>query len=252
MSTFEQAHAKASIDTLVDEARMRLLWDLARLCVARCPDGAVVEVGVYRGGTAVLLREAAPEAPLVLYDTFTGHPTPSAADAPVHREGLFSDTSLEAVWLRFVGCRTPPLFVVGRFPDSLAMGPLPQLVAFAHVDVDLYESTRDALAAIWPHLGVGCVIVCDDYGFDDCPGAHRAVQEFIACTPAAVLREPSTRQALIFRRWSDRTAASLAAELDDFMLRGSFRENPTCGVGGPHSSASVSGGVSPLGVGTLA
>ncbi|MBI5921860.1 MAG: tetratricopeptide repeat protein [Betaproteobacteria bacterium] len=44
-----------------------------------------------------------------------------------------------------------------------------------HVDVDLYQPTKDCFEYFWPRLVPGGVIVCDDYNW---PGAERAVKEF--------------------------------------------------------------------------
>ena len=49
--------------------------------------------------------------------------------------------------------------------------------AFVHIDVDLYEPTRDALEFFYPRLNEGAVLVVDDYGFTSCPGATRAAEE---------------------------------------------------------------------------
>lgn len=51
----------------------------------------------------------------------------------------------------------------------------------AYLDGDHLESSveRD-LALLWPKLRKGAVLVCDDYGCEDQPGARRAVDSFLA------------------------------------------------------------------------
>ena len=56
-------------------------------------------------------------------------------------------------------------------------------VAFAHVDVDVYQSVWDCCEFIYPRLTTGGVMVFDDYGFPTCPGARKAVDEFFANKP---------------------------------------------------------------------
>jgi O-methyltransferase len=46
-----------------------------------------------------------------------------------------------------------------------------------HVDVDVYESAKAIAEWIWPRLVMGGIIVYDDYGFHDCTGITRFVNE---------------------------------------------------------------------------
>jgi hypothetical protein len=50
--------------------------------------------------------------------------------------------------------------------------------SFVHLDVDLYQPTHDSLAFFYPRMVTGGIIVCDDYGFDSCPGAKKALDDF--------------------------------------------------------------------------
>lgn len=50
---------------------------------------------------------------------------------------------------------------------------------FLHIDVDLYEPTRDSLEFFYARLVKNGVIVCDDYGASHFPGATKAVDEFL-------------------------------------------------------------------------
>lgn len=194
MSGRDEAIQRALGRSLVSPDRLALLWDHASRCAAL--GGAIVEVGAYKGGTATLLRSAMPNVPMWIFDTFAGHPEPSAHDHSAHPAGRFGDTSLESVRALFDGEPNQPTFVVGEFPHSLAGIELPAL-AFVHVDVDLYGGTLAAFERLWPLLQVGGVMVCDDYGFGDCPGAKLAVEEFVARTPGASLDRPGTLQAVV-------------------------------------------------------
>ncbi|HEX3704868.1 MAG TPA: TylF/MycF/NovP-related O-methyltransferase, partial [Vicinamibacterales bacterium] len=48
-----------------------------------------------------------------------------------------------------------------------------------HIDVDLYEPTRDSIAFLYERMNPGGIVVCDDYGFMTCPGATKAIDEFL-------------------------------------------------------------------------
>ena len=49
---------------------------------------------------------------------------------------------------------------------------------FIHLDVDLYQPTKDSLNFFYPKLAQGGVIVCDDYNFSTFPGAKKAWDDF--------------------------------------------------------------------------
>jgi hypothetical protein len=51
--------------------------------------------------------------------------------------------------------------------------------ALVHIDLDLYGPTKSALLFSWERLSPGGSLICDDYGFSTCPGATKAVDEFL-------------------------------------------------------------------------
>lgn len=161
--------------SLVSEEVATAMCELARAT----PPGCFVEVGVYHGGTAWYLAQAAQQQMRLcfLYDTFTGIPYRGEHDS--HLVGDFADTSLEEVQ------RSVPtaMCIPGVFPASaINMGP----VAFVHLDVDQYQSYKDALEYFAPRMVKGGVIWCDDV---DClKGATRAVEEFVSCHPKVLLQ----------------------------------------------------------------
>lgn len=152
--------------SLLNDDSLRYMAELA----SACPPGAIVEVGVYQGGSAAVLADIAEQQgrALYLYDTFTGIPFYEPANGDSHRVGDFNDTSIEAVRAlvpKAVICQ-------GVFPDTLIdMGP----IAFAHIDADQYRSIKDAIAHLWPQIVPGGAMLFDDYKCLD--GATRAVTE---------------------------------------------------------------------------
>lgn len=135
---------------------------------AQCspPGGSIVEVGVYRGGSAYFLAQL--ERPLYLYDTFEGIPFQGPLDG--NHVGKFSDTSAEAVQALI-----PHATVIkGLFPQTCVdMGP----ISFVHVDCDQYESVKACINVLGPRMVHGGMMLFDDFGVADCEGATRAVQE---------------------------------------------------------------------------
>jgi O-methyltransferase len=169
-------------------------------------DGDVVECGVWRGGSAKLLREEilarGAKKKLYLFDSFEGM---AAVDSGQdrHNVGDFRDTSLEHVQ-RFVSGaagddpKGVAVFRKGWIPGTFK-GLSKMKICFAHIDLDLYQSILDTLGFVYPRLAGGGVIVFDDYGFASCPGARQAVDEFFRDKPEKpfVL---GTGQALVIKR----------------------------------------------------
>lgn len=134
---------------------------------SRAPEGAIVEIGVYRGGSAVRLAQLGRR--LYLYDTFEGMPYQGPRDAgnPV---GTFSDTSAE-----YVQTLIPQATVIkGLFPDSIVdMDP----VGFVHADADQYESSKAVLDHLPQRMVRGGFILFDDFGVPGCEGCTDAVMQ---------------------------------------------------------------------------
>jgi len=172
----------AGFESLLDERRLLALMQLSRIA-ARRSAGALIELGVYKGGGAAAvswnLRREGILRPFHLCDTFRGLPEP--LDWEVHYEADFNDTDLEAVSNR-LRCFIPEFpyeFHQGFFSETL-----PALsestFCFAHVDADLYSSVMEACEFLYPRIARGGIIVFDDYGAPTCPGAKKAVDEFFA------------------------------------------------------------------------
>lgn len=58
---------------------------------------------------------------------------------------------------------------------------------FVHVDVDLYQPTKDTLEFFYNRMIPGGLLVCDDFGFENCPGANKAFIEFINNKPEEII-----------------------------------------------------------------
>ncbi len=171
---------------LLTTPRMALI-DVA-LDTVRDTSGEVWECGVYRGGSALYLKGQLDAQhsikTLRLFDTFSGHPARSEWDT--HPIGLFGDTSEAEVRARFEGL-TNVAFHVGVIPATFA-GLEGSTIAFAHIDVDQYQAVLDCLAFVYPRMVVGGYVLLDDYGCTECPGAKRAVDEFMTGKPETLAR----------------------------------------------------------------
>lgn len=171
-------------NTLVDIYRCWELWAL--LPQTAHVRGAVLEVGVWRGGTGALLAERARRCgitdPVYLCDTFEGVVKAGSQDEH-YRGGEHRDTS-RAVVERLIStvfhCDNVRI-LQGIFPDETAGAIDPGTkFRFCHIDVDVYESARDVTEWIWERLANGGVIVYDDFGFYGCNGITRLVEEQVS------------------------------------------------------------------------
>jgi len=182
--------------TLLTDEAMFNLYQVGRQVAAGAGD--VAEVGVYRGGTAVLLAQVFEPAGkrLFLFDTFEGMPESADERVDRHRAGDFDDTSLDAVtralsrWDNVELCQ-------GFFPGTArAVGD--RTFALVHVDVDIYQSVSDSCEFFYPRLTTGGAMVFDDYGQRSCPGARKAVDEFFSDRPEHPFYLP-TGQCVVWR-----------------------------------------------------
>jgi O-methyltransferase len=158
--------------------------------------GAMAEIGVYRGASARLIREADGSRPLHLFDTFQGLPETTNVDVAHHQghlqKGQFA-CSFESVQKYLVDCDNV-YFHQGIFPAS-ANAVDAEHFSFVHSDVDIYESTKAVLEFFYPRMLPGGVIITHD--FASCDGARRPFVEFFASRPEPVLELPGDQAMVV-------------------------------------------------------
>ena len=195
---FQAIYQKVKDNTMVDVFRLWVLWTLAR----RARPGAAIEIGSWRGGsgavlaTAVGARSPAAGTRVILADTFDGVVKAGERDT-YYTGGEHNNTSPELVrgFLDGLGLTWVEV-LVGTFPDDTA-GSLDGVpFGFAHIDVDVYQSARDAFEWLWPRLVPGGVVVFDDYGFYGCEGVTAYVEELMANQPEVTIMPNLTGQAV--------------------------------------------------------
>jgi O-methyltransferase len=161
--------------------------------------GDTAEIGVFRGASSVLICEGTAGAGRTHWavDSYEGLSSPGERDGGYWEAGDMAAAEAE------VRQRLAPFaaeIVRGWVPGVLAEVPA-QALAFAHIDVDLYEPTRAAAEWAYERLSPGGILVCDDYGFDTCPGARQAIDELFAERPEPVVHLP-TGQGFVIKRAS--------------------------------------------------
>ena len=175
-------------------AERRFLLSQFALALAALP-GETAEAGVYDGTSSRIICRTL-NRPHHAFDSFEGMSEPDSADGHYWQAGDLAASEQQARGvLEPFGARV----YRGWIPEIFAEARIERL-CLAHVDVDLYQPTRDSFAFFYPRLVPGGVLLCDDYGFATCPGARRAIDEFMADKPEPVVHLP-TGQALVVKNW---------------------------------------------------
>lgn len=204
---FEKRYEEAAPFTMTSRERMYACWQSANYVVSAGIPGAVVECGVWRGGSTMMLAAALSDAgdrsrTIWLYDTFTGMSEPSEADAKAdgqsarvrweasRRAGDVVDWCLAPINevkgnLRRTGYPEERIKLVkGKVEDTIP-GEIPNEIAILRLDTDWYESTKHELHHLLPKLVRGGVLLIDDYG--EWRGARMAVDEYVQSGGARLL-----------------------------------------------------------------
>lgn len=142
-------------------------------------NGTLAEFGVYTGTSLTQIANFFPDRTVHGFDSFAG--LPDAWGGTSKGAGAFD-----------IGAKPPQLsvsnvkFHVGWFADTIPLfaqkysGPL----AFAHLDADLYSSTKTVFDSIREWFVAGTIVVFDEYfGYHGWQRQeHKAFQEFLSRT----------------------------------------------------------------------
>ena len=144
-------------------------------------DGAVAELGVFKGEFAQYINAAFPDRICYLFDTFEGFRTQEAkaekeagncGDAFIRR---FRDTTLEKV-LSVMPNPSSIICKQGLFPESLEG--LEEQFAFVSLDVDFEQSIYDGISYFYPRLSDGGYMFIHDYNSSTLKGVKKAIRKY--------------------------------------------------------------------------
>lgn len=174
--------------TMIGLQRLDNLHFCVEDVLARGVPGDLMETGVWRGGSAILMRailkvNGVTDRVVWAADSFQGLPPPDPARYPMDAPSTFDRHKILAVTLEEVqrNFRCYDLlddqvrFLKGWFRDTLPGAPVKRL-AVLRLDGDLYESTMDALVSMYPKVSSGGYVIVDDYG--DIPVCRQAVHDY--------------------------------------------------------------------------
>jgi hypothetical protein len=194
--------------TMTRTEKKYALYLATRYVVENKIPGAIVECGVWRGGSMHIVARTLDaigdtSRELYLFDTFEGMTPPTDKDRTVSGRRvadllasrpktarIWAVAGLEDVQEGFAKVPYPAdriHFVKGPVEQTLP-DQAPDEIAILRLDTDWYESTRHELRTLYDRLVPGGVLIIDDYG--SYQGAKQAVDEFIAETGARLLLVP--------------------------------------------------------------
>lgn len=186
-------------------------WLMFQTLWPQIPPGNIVECGVDRGKSLLLLRllmdEEGAERSLLGFDSWRGYPAYDEEDAECdnpavldplrnwHIGGGFDEwCSIKTV------IRNMRRYRVDRQAFRLREGyfhfTLPRMlrwygerIALIHIDCDLYRGYKQVLQYLWPLLVENGIVVFDEYHSPEWPGAKTAVDEFFKDSPYEIRRD---------------------------------------------------------------
>ncbi len=123
-------------------------------------DGNFAEVGVYMGGSAMLLCDVKRDNHIYLFDTFEGNPGGDIHDSSIYDGSYKGD--YESV-VELLKSYTNVHILKCIFPDVEIED---REYAFVHLDTDTHKGTASGLHYFLPRMVAGGVIVIHDIGLE--------------------------------------------------------------------------------------
>jgi predicted O-methyltransferase YrrM len=183
-----QLYPAVRYESQLSPAQLRILRDL--LLGGR--PGNVIECGVYRAGTTVLLARLLAEHGLAKqiyaldsYGGFAPEIEEEIGRGLVVQEGRTAFTANSVDYVRrklaVLGVAHRVQVVPGFFEDTLPT--IEDRFCLALIDCDLEKSVEFCLEHLWPRMVEGGHVVVDDYANPGYPGAALAADRFFARVP---------------------------------------------------------------------
>jgi hypothetical protein len=162
--------------SMIGSLRMHNLRTLTQDVVARGIPGDFIETGVWRGGACIMMRAVLKSfgdttRRVWVCDSFEGLPPPDPKNFPSDKDDVHVTYEALAVSLEQVRANFAKYglldnqvqFLKGWFKDTLPNAPVEKL-AILRLDGDMYESTIQALDALYRKLSPGGYVIIDDLG----------------------------------------------------------------------------------------
>jgi O-methyltransferase len=178
-------------ESMIGLRRMDNLQHCVSTVIQEGVPGDLIETGVWRGGACIFMRavlKAYGDTSRTVWvaDSFQGLPRPNAAAFPADTGDTLHELGGLGVGVdqvrhnfeRYGLLDDRVQFLVGWFKDTLTTAPLDKL-AVVRLDGDMYESTIQAIEALYPKLSPGGFCIVDDFG-SHVSQAQQAVHDYRA------------------------------------------------------------------------
>lgn len=206
---FHEIQAQCRAYTMTSMERMYAMWQSAHHILDRKVSGAIVECGVWRGGSMmiaarVLLQRGEANRDLYLFDTYEGLPRPD----PEKDVDLWGNRAIDgwtphsrgteqSDWARAsqkeveknlasTGYPQERIHLIKGMVEKTVPGHAPQNIALLRLDTDWESSTHHLLENLYPRLERQGILILDDYGHF--LGARRAVDSYFHAQKQSVLK----------------------------------------------------------------
>jgi O-methyltransferase len=174
----------AEAETMIGMKRLASLQECVETVLEEDIPGDLIECGVWRGGASIFMRAVLAAhgdttRNVWLADSFQGVPRSDPANYQAdkgirldHYASILgvSQEQVKANFERYGLFDDRVRFIPGWFKDTLHDAPVEQL-SVLRLDGDLYESTIQALDALYPRLSPGGFCIIDDYMIKACEQA---------------------------------------------------------------------------------
>lgn len=180
----------AKAHTMIGFRRLNNIRKLAEFVLSNNIPGDLIETGVWRGGACIYMRAIlkahdCTDRTVWVADSFEGLPPPDATNYPAdagdihytYDELAVSLATVKNNFAKYGLLDDQVKFLKGWFKDSLPTAPIERL-AILRLDGDMYESTIDAITALYDKVSPGGFIVVDDY--NAVAGCKQAITDFRA------------------------------------------------------------------------
>jgi hypothetical protein len=188
--------------------RMYALYKSVEYIVKNNTKGDIVECGVWRGGSSMLIAKTllkfnCTDKIIHLYDTFEGMSTPTEKDldatgssavdllkAPKtkDKDSIWCIADLDDVKNNMAKTNYPASninYVKGKVEETIPENSPGNSIALLRLDTDWYESTQHEMKHLYPLLSTEGVLILDDYGHWQ--GAKKAVDEYFSTEKKSLL-----------------------------------------------------------------
>jgi O-methyltransferase len=166
----------ARAESMIGLRRMENIQYCVRTVLEDDVPGDLLEAGVWRGGACIFMKAnlrvlGDTSRTVWVADSFQGLPPPNATLYPADtgddlhtRSGLsVGADQVRHNFERYGLLDDRVRFLVGWFKDTLPAAPI-EALSIMRLDGDMYESTWQAIEALYPKLSPGGFCIVDDYG----------------------------------------------------------------------------------------